>query len=157
MKLQVKTSKVTTNVRTHCLGDLTLGSFCLLFKSIPSTSAILLVFCCFFFLLHVKECMRSGHCHGDQSFPSCQLMINTCPFFIWQGADISLSQHQQMIVWIGEMNRLFQFCPETFALGVCVLNRLLSTVKVNGCSLVYRGVHFVLSNYFHIWQQLKPN
>ncbi|XP_005805509.1 cyclin-I-like [Xiphophorus maculatus] len=46
-----------------------------------------------------------------------------------QGADISLSQHQQMIVWIGEMNRLFQFCPETFALGVCVLNRLLSTVK----------------------------
>uniref|UniRef100_A0A087XPG9 Cyclin I family member 2 n=1 Tax=Poecilia formosa TaxID=48698 RepID=A0A087XPG9_POEFO len=46
-----------------------------------------------------------------------------------QGADISLSQHQQMIVWIGEMNRLFHFCPETFALGVCVLNRLLSTVK----------------------------
>ncbi|XP_032431632.1 cyclin-I [Xiphophorus hellerii] len=46
-----------------------------------------------------------------------------------QGADISMSQHQQMIVWIGEMNRLFQFCPETFALGVCVLNRLLSTVK----------------------------
>ncbi|XP_073335114.1 cyclin-I [Pagrus major] len=46
-----------------------------------------------------------------------------------QGADISLSQHHEMILWLGEMNRLFQFCPETFALGVCVLNRLLSTVK----------------------------
>ncbi|XP_034405289.1 cyclin-I [Cyclopterus lumpus] len=46
-----------------------------------------------------------------------------------QGADISSSQHQEIILWLGEMNRLFQFCPETFALGVCVLNRLLSTVK----------------------------
>ncbi|CAI5643035.1 unnamed protein product [Oreochromis niloticus] len=46
-----------------------------------------------------------------------------------QGADISSSQHQEMILWLGEMNRLFHFCPETFALGVCVLNRLLSTVK----------------------------
>nr|BBH43452.1 cyclin I [Oryzias latipes] len=46
-----------------------------------------------------------------------------------QGADISFSQHQQMILWLGEMSRLFQFCPETFALGVCILNRLLSAVK----------------------------
>ncbi|XP_054610647.1 cyclin-I [Dunckerocampus dactyliophorus] len=46
-----------------------------------------------------------------------------------QGADISSSQHQDMIVWLGDMNRRFQFCPETFALGVCVLNRLLATVK----------------------------
>lgn len=46
-----------------------------------------------------------------------------------QGADISSSQHQEMILWLGDMSRLFQFCPETFALGVCVLNRLLSTVK----------------------------
>ncbi|XP_039633596.1 cyclin-I-like [Perca fluviatilis] len=46
-----------------------------------------------------------------------------------QGTDISSSQHQEVILWLGEMNRLFQFCPETFALGVCVLNRLLSTVK----------------------------
>ncbi|TKS83068.1 Cyclin-I [Collichthys lucidus] len=46
-----------------------------------------------------------------------------------QGADISSSQHQEMILWLGEMSRLFQFSPETFALGVCVLNRLLSTVK----------------------------
>ncbi|KAK2828126.1 hypothetical protein Q5P01_019160 [Channa striata] len=46
-----------------------------------------------------------------------------------QGADISSSQHQEMILWLGDMSRLFQFLPETFALGVCVLNRLLSTVK----------------------------
>lgn len=46
-----------------------------------------------------------------------------------QGADISSSQHQEMILWLGEMSRLFHFSPETFALGVCVLNRLLSTVK----------------------------
>ncbi|TNN33586.1 Cyclin-I [Liparis tanakae] len=46
-----------------------------------------------------------------------------------QGADISSAQHREVILWLGEMNRLFRFCPETFALGVCVLNRLLSTVK----------------------------
>ncbi|XP_037322800.1 cyclin-I-like [Pungitius pungitius] len=46
-----------------------------------------------------------------------------------QGADVSSSQHQEMILWLGEMNRMFHFCPETFALGVCVLSRLLSTVK----------------------------
>ncbi|XP_061595426.1 cyclin-I [Cololabis saira] len=46
-----------------------------------------------------------------------------------QGADISSSLHQQMILWLGEMSRTFHFSPETFALGVCVLNRLLSTVK----------------------------
>ncbi|XP_061754606.1 cyclin-I [Nerophis ophidion] len=46
-----------------------------------------------------------------------------------QGADISSSLHQDMIVWLRDMNRRFQFCPETFALGVCVLNRLLATVK----------------------------
>lgn len=36
-----------------------------------------------------------------------------------------------MILWLGEMSKLFQFLPETFALGVCVLNRLLSAVKVS--------------------------
>ncbi|XP_024862771.2 cyclin-I isoform X1 [Kryptolebias marmoratus] len=46
-----------------------------------------------------------------------------------QGTDISSVQHQQVILWLGEMSRMFQFCPETYALGVCVLNRLLSTVK----------------------------
>ncbi|KAM4620559.1 cyclin-I isoform 2-T3 [Polymixia lowei] len=49
-----------------------------------------------------------------------------------QGTDISPSQHQDVILWLGEMSRLFHFCPETFGLGVCVLNRLLSTVKVIG-------------------------
>ncbi|XP_053702587.1 cyclin-I [Synchiropus splendidus] len=46
-----------------------------------------------------------------------------------QGTDISSSQHREIILWLLDMNRMFQFCPETFALGVCVLNRLLSTVK----------------------------
>ncbi|XP_068600771.1 cyclin-I [Brachionichthys hirsutus] len=46
-----------------------------------------------------------------------------------QGTDISSPEHQAMILWLGERSRLFRFCPETFALGVCVLNRLLSTVK----------------------------
>ncbi|TNM85241.1 hypothetical protein fugu_009419 [Takifugu bimaculatus] len=46
-----------------------------------------------------------------------------------QGTDISTAQHREMILWLGEMSRLFHFCPETSALGVCVLNRLLSTVK----------------------------
>ncbi|XP_010770149.1 cyclin-I-like [Notothenia coriiceps] len=46
-----------------------------------------------------------------------------------QGGDVSSSQYQETIFWLGEMNRLFHFCPETFALGVCVLTRLLSTVK----------------------------
>lgn len=53
-----------------------------------------------------------------------------------------------MILWLGEMSRLFHFCPETFALGVCVLNRLLSAVKVdqqqtrdsNQCSNLKNGL-----------------
>lgn len=45
-----------------------------------------------------------------------------------------------MILWLGEMSRLFHFCPETSALGVCVLNRLLSTVKVKArTELSYLG------------------
>ncbi|XP_075875792.1 cyclin-I [Nelusetta ayraudi] len=46
-----------------------------------------------------------------------------------QGTDISCSQHHDAILWLGEMSRLFHFCPETLALGVSVLHRLLSTVK----------------------------
>ncbi|CAL8265441.1 unnamed protein product [Merluccius merluccius] len=46
-----------------------------------------------------------------------------------QGTDISLSEHRDVVLWLGDMGRLFHFLPETFALGVCVLNRLLSTVK----------------------------
>ncbi|KAJ3588792.1 hypothetical protein NHX12_009646 [Muraenolepis orangiensis] len=46
-----------------------------------------------------------------------------------QGTDISLSEHRNVVLWLGDMGRLFHFLPETVALGVCVLNRLLSTVK----------------------------
>ncbi|CAL9685390.1 unnamed protein product [Knipowitschia caucasica] len=46
-----------------------------------------------------------------------------------QGTDTSSAQHQEVIRWLGEMSRSFRFCPETFALGVCVLHRMLSTVK----------------------------
>uniref|UniRef100_A0A8C6WFM1 Cyclin I family, member 2 n=1 Tax=Neogobius melanostomus TaxID=47308 RepID=A0A8C6WFM1_9GOBI len=46
-----------------------------------------------------------------------------------QGTDTSSTQHGEVIRWLGEMSRLFHFCPETFALGVCVLHRMLSTVK----------------------------
>ncbi|XP_012683151.2 cyclin-I [Clupea harengus] len=46
-----------------------------------------------------------------------------------QGSDISLIQYQEVILWLREMNAAFQFCQETYALGVCVLNRLLATVK----------------------------
>ena len=49
-----------------------------------------------------------------------------------QGTDISQSEHRDLVLWLGEMVRLFHFLPETFALGVCVLNRLLSRVKVGG-------------------------
>lgn len=40
-------------------------------------------------------------------------------------------QHQEVILWLREMNAEFQFCQETYALAVCVLNRLLATVKVS--------------------------
>ncbi|KAM9332827.1 cyclin-I [Pholidichthys leucotaenia] len=46
-----------------------------------------------------------------------------------QGTDISWTQHREMILWLGEMNKRFHFRPETFALGVCILNRLVSSVK----------------------------
>ncbi|XP_077447559.1 cyclin-I-like [Stigmatopora argus] len=46
-----------------------------------------------------------------------------------QSGDISSCQHQEMIMWLGDMNRRLHFCPETLALGVCILNRMLSIVK----------------------------
>ncbi|XP_036381546.1 cyclin-I [Megalops cyprinoides] len=46
-----------------------------------------------------------------------------------QGTDISQDQHQDVILWLGELSRLFKFCTETYALGVCILNRLLASVK----------------------------
>ncbi|XP_077080961.1 cyclin-I [Siphateles boraxobius] len=46
-----------------------------------------------------------------------------------QGSDISPAQYHEVIVWLREMSSTFQFSSETFALGVCVLNSLLATVK----------------------------
>ncbi|XP_034149121.1 cyclin-I [Esox lucius] len=46
-----------------------------------------------------------------------------------QGTDITPFQVHDVILWLGDMGKLFNFCQETFALGVCVLNRLLATVK----------------------------
>ncbi|KAL7853508.1 hypothetical protein AOLI_G00203520 [Acnodon oligacanthus] len=46
-----------------------------------------------------------------------------------QGSDIAPSLYQEMVIWLREMSEMFKFCSETFALGVCVLNRLLATVK----------------------------
>lgn len=47
-----------------------------------------------------------------------------------QGTDISSFQHQDAILWMDELSQLFKFCPETFALGVSIFNRLLASVKV---------------------------
>ncbi|KAA0720474.1 Serine/threonine-protein kinase 26 [Triplophysa tibetana] len=47
-----------------------------------------------------------------------------------QGSDICPSQYQEVIVWMHEMSTVYQFSSETFALGVCVLNSLIATVKV---------------------------
>ncbi|XP_048022856.1 cyclin-I [Megalobrama amblycephala] len=46
-----------------------------------------------------------------------------------QGSDISPPQYHEVIVWLREMSGTFKFSSETFALGVCVLNSLLATVK----------------------------
>ncbi|KAJ8348062.1 hypothetical protein SKAU_G00266510 [Synaphobranchus kaupii] len=45
------------------------------------------------------------------------------------GTDISQFQYQEVILWMGKLSRLFRFYPETYALGVCILNRLLASVK----------------------------
>ncbi|XP_030649724.1 cyclin-I [Chanos chanos] len=46
-----------------------------------------------------------------------------------QGTDIIPSQYQEVILWLRELCVMFQFCSDTFAMGVCVLNRLLAAVK----------------------------
>ncbi|XP_016123029.1 cyclin-I-like isoform X1 [Sinocyclocheilus grahami] len=46
-----------------------------------------------------------------------------------QGSDISPHQYHEVIVWLREMSSILHFSSETFALGVCVLNSLLATVK----------------------------
>ncbi len=52
-------------------------------------------------------------------------------FVCFQGSDISPPRYHEVIVWMHEMSSVFQFSSETFALAVCVLNRLLASVKVN--------------------------
>ncbi|XP_039632206.1 cyclin-I [Polypterus senegalus] len=46
-----------------------------------------------------------------------------------QGTDISPSQHDEAVLWLGELCCRFKFYPETFALAVSILNRLLAVVK----------------------------
>ncbi|KAM5170863.1 cyclin-I2 isoform 1-T2 [Mantella aurantiaca] len=47
-----------------------------------------------------------------------------------KGTDISPVQYKQVVLWMDEVRSLFQFYPETFALAVSILNRILATVKV---------------------------
>ncbi|KAJ7316508.1 hypothetical protein JRQ81_002670 [Phrynocephalus forsythii] len=49
--------------------------------------------------------------------------------FTLKGTDISALQYEKVILWIGELNAVFQFCPETLALAISYLNRLLASVK----------------------------
>lgn len=64
----------------------------------------------------------------DTMYKASCLTLLFCDF---QGTDITLIKHQEVILWLKEMNTGFQFCQETYALAVCVLNRLLATVKVS--------------------------
>nr|XP_014348321.1 PREDICTED: cyclin-I2 isoform X2 [Latimeria chalumnae] len=49
--------------------------------------------------------------------------------FSRQGTDISPSQYDETALWLGELSFKFNFYPETFALAVSILNRLLASVK----------------------------
>nr|XP_009677278.1 PREDICTED: cyclin-I-like [Struthio camelus australis] len=46
-----------------------------------------------------------------------------------KGTDISLLCYEKAVLWIAEISSQFQFYPETFALAVSILNRLLASVK----------------------------
>ncbi|XP_030067093.1 cyclin-I2 isoform X2 [Microcaecilia unicolor] len=46
-----------------------------------------------------------------------------------KGTDISPFHYEQVVLWIGELTSQFLFQPETFALAVNILNRLLASVK----------------------------
>ncbi|KAH0629760.1 hypothetical protein JD844_012104 [Phrynosoma platyrhinos] len=49
--------------------------------------------------------------------------------FTLKGTDISPLYYEKAVLWIRELNTLFRFCSETFALAVSFLNRLLASVK----------------------------
>ncbi|XP_062443337.1 cyclin-I2 isoform X2 [Rhea pennata] len=46
-----------------------------------------------------------------------------------KGTDISLLCYEKVVLWIAEISSRFQFYPETFALAISILNRLLASVK----------------------------
>ncbi|NXC49505.1 CCNI protein, partial [Penelope pileata] len=46
-----------------------------------------------------------------------------------KGTDISPCFYEKTILWIAETSSQFQFHPETFALSISILNRLLASVK----------------------------
>nr|XP_013801374.1 PREDICTED: cyclin-I2 isoform X1 [Apteryx mantelli mantelli]XP_013801375.1 PREDICTED: cyclin-I2 isoform X2 [Apteryx mantelli mantelli]XP_013801376.1 PREDICTED: cyclin-I2 isoform X3 [Apteryx mantelli mantelli] len=48
---------------------------------------------------------------------------------ILKGTDISLLCYEKAVLWIAEISSQFQFYPETFALAISILNRLLASVK----------------------------
>ncbi|XP_044310078.1 cyclin-I2 [Varanus komodoensis] len=49
--------------------------------------------------------------------------------FTLKGTDISPLYYEKAVLWIGELSSRFQFCSETFALAISILNRLLASVK----------------------------
>ncbi|XP_075756460.1 cyclin-I2 [Pelodiscus sinensis] len=49
--------------------------------------------------------------------------------FTLKGTDISPSNYENAVLWIAELSSQFQFCSETFALAINILNRLLASVK----------------------------
>uniref|UniRef100_R4GDA5 Cyclin-I n=1 Tax=Anolis carolinensis TaxID=28377 RepID=R4GDA5_ANOCA len=55
--------------------------------------------------------------------------VPTVHDFTLKGTDISPLYYEKAVLWIKELNALFQFSSETFALAVSLLNRLLATVK----------------------------
>ncbi|XP_043925190.1 cyclin-I-like [Protopterus annectens] len=46
-----------------------------------------------------------------------------------QETDVSPSQYDETVLWLGRLNIQFHFNPETFAAAVSILNRLLAVVK----------------------------
>lgn len=47
-----------------------------------------------------------------------------------KGTDISPSQYERTVLWMKELKLRLHFYPETFGLAVCILNRILASVKV---------------------------